>query len=199
MPKNNRTAVRKKYRCSHIYISLSVKIGFQWKQIKALDWNEDGFNFFIDEKIPYSNILFKKGQSKFAGQIMWSRSCDDLTFNYEMMLNALLYEEMDKFDANTSTVERLLNLIRAEGMIDEKKKILSALNPSSDDNEINRRLTERELCASGYRYGVKVQSQDWTDAVKYALEASSAINAMDQVSEGLSQLADTVDQEDSSE
>jgi len=199
MPDKNRISLRSKKRYSHIYIALNIKIGFQWKQIKALDWNEDGFNFFIEDEIPYSNILFKKGQSKFAGQVKWRKRSDDRTFNLEMMLNTYLYEEINRLDGNKNTFDRVVKLIRTEGMIDEKKKILAALNPDIRETEINSRIREQSQDSSVYRYGVKVSSQEWTDIAKYALEASSVVDAIDKVGKGLSQLADTIEQEDSSQ
>jgi hypothetical protein len=45
---------------------------------------------------------------------------------------------------------------------------------------------------------VKVSSPEWAAIEKYALEASSVVDAIDKVGKGLSQLADNVDQEDSS-
>jgi hypothetical protein len=46
MPDKKQISLRRKKKHSRIYISLNVKIGFQWKQMRALDRNEDGFNFF---------------------------------------------------------------------------------------------------------------------------------------------------------
>ena len=198
MPEKNQISLRRKKRYSHIYISLNIKIGFQWKQIKALDWNEDGFNFFIEDEIPYSNILFKKGQAKFAGQVRWSRRSDDRKFNFEMMLNTCLYEEINRLDGNKNTFDRVVKMIRTEGMIEEKKKILAALNPDIHESEINRRISRNKEDSSAYRYGVTVSAQEWADIVKYALQASSVVDAIDKVGRGISRLADTLDQEDSS-
>ena len=198
MSDNNQIAVRRKKRYSHIYITLNVKIGFKWKQIKALDWNEEGFNFFIEDEISYSNLLFKKGQTKFASQIKWCRKCDDKTFNLGMMLNTFLYEELNKLDSNNKTFDRIVKLIRADGMIEEKKNILAALNPEINGSEIDRRIREQKQNPLIYRYGMRVSSPEWTEIAKYALEASSVVDAIDKVGKGLSQLADNMDQEDSS-
>jgi hypothetical protein len=195
---NNQISVRGKRRYSHIYISLNVKIGFKWKQIKALDWHEEGFNFFIEDEISYSNLLFKKGQAKFAGQVKWCKKCDDKTINLEMMLNTLLYDELNRLDTKSKTFDRIVKLIRTEGMIDEKKNILAALNPEINESEINSRIREQKQSPLVYRYGVKVSSQEWADIEKYALEASSVVDAMDKVGKGLSQLADKMDKEDPS-
>jgi hypothetical protein len=196
MSDNKQISLRRKKRHSHIYISLSIKIGFQWKQIKALDWNEDGFNFFIDHEIPYSNVLFKKGQAKFAGQVMWIRQSGDRECNHEMVLNTLLYNEIDGMTGKDSTFERIVKMMRTEGLISEKKRILLAMNPDIHETEIDRRIREHEQDSSGYRYGVKVSSQEWADITRYALEASAVVDAMDRVGKGISQLADTMDQED---
>lgn len=194
---DNKLYLRRKKRFNHIYITLSIKIGFQWKRIKALDWNEDGFNFFIDHEISYLNVLFKKGQDKFAGQVMWSRQSGDRECNREMVLNTLLYEEIDGMSEKDSTFERIVKMIRTEGLISEKKRILLALNPDIHETEIERRIRKHEQDSSGYRYGVKVSSQEWADIARYALEASAVVDAMDKVGKGISQLADTVDREDS--
>jgi len=198
MPDKNKISLRRKNRHSHIFITLNIKIGFQWKPIKALDWNESGFNFIIEDEIPYSNILFKKGQAKFAGEVIWSRRSDDREFNLEMMLNTFLYKEINRRDGDKNTFARIVKLIRTEGMIDEKKKILAALNPDIHETEINRRMSGQKQDSSAYRYGVRVSAQEWADIVKYALEASSVVDAIDKVGRGISRLADTMDQEDSS-
>jgi hypothetical protein len=179
MPDKNKILLRRKNRYSHIFITLNIKIGFQWKPIKALDWNEDGFNFIIEDEISYTNILFKKGQAKFAGRVRWLRKSDDRKFNLEMMLNTFLYEEINRRDGNKNTFTRIVKLIRTEGMIDEKKKILVALNPDIHETKINRRMSEQKQDASVFRYGVRVSAQEWADIVKYALEASSVVDAID--------------------
>lgn len=195
MNKNNPIDLRRKKRYSHIYITLYVKIGFQWKQIKALDWDESGFNFFLEDEIPYENVLFKKGQTKFAGKIQWRRRSDDSQFNLEMMLNTFLYEKINRLDTDSDTVNRIVKLIRAEGMIDEKRKILAALNPRIGNREINERIGEQAEELQVYRYGVNVSSKEWADITNYALEASSVVDAMDRVGKGLSELVDTVEKE----
>jgi hypothetical protein len=113
------------------------------------------------------------------------------------MLNTLLYDELNRLDSKNNTFDRIVKLIRSEGMIDEKKKILAALNPDINEREINSRIRKQKQNPSLYRYGVKVSSQEWADIVKYALEAASVVDAMDKVGKGLSQLADTMDKEDS--
>jgi hypothetical protein len=198
LSENKQVAIRRKQRYSHIYIALNVKIGFQWKQIKALDWHDEGFNFFIEDEISYSNLLFKKGQAKFAGQVKWCRKCDDKTFNLEMTLNTLLYDELNRMDSKNKIFDRIVKVIRTDGMIDEKKKILEAINPEITESEINRRIREQKQNPLLYRYGVKVSSPEWAAIEKYALEASSVVDAIDKVGKGLSQLADNMDQEDSS-
>ncbi|MBI5740895.1 MAG: hypothetical protein HZA16_09250 [Nitrospirae bacterium] len=53
--------IRRKKRYSHIYIGLKVRVNGTLEPIKALDWNEDGFNFYIDRGIDEAGLMFKKG------------------------------------------------------------------------------------------------------------------------------------------
>ena len=196
MSEKDQSATRRKKRYSHIYISLSVKVGFKWELIKALDWNEDGFNFYLGHDLPYSNVLFKKGQSKFAGKIMWRKKNDDDIINLEMTLNKLLFEQINKQEDMKGTFSRIVNLMRSEGRVDEKKTILGALNPNITEDEIKGEFETQKMENPTYRYGIKVSSEIWTESVNYALKASSAVQAIDNLGKGLSKLADDVEKKD---
>jgi len=68
----------------------------EWKRIKALDWNEDGFNFFADDETTDPQIMFKKGAYQFSGEIVWRRRNDDNAIILEMLLNTFLSEQLKK-------------------------------------------------------------------------------------------------------
>ena len=48
----------KKKRYSHASIGLRVKISDEWRSIRALDWNNTGFNFFVDAEINDVTMAF---------------------------------------------------------------------------------------------------------------------------------------------
>jgi hypothetical protein len=183
--------VRGEKRYNHIYITMQVKVGYEWIPIKALDWNRNGFNFSLEQEMPYSNALFKKGHTKFRGKIVWKIQNDDKMVT-EMALNSLLFDQLQKV-AETDIAGRIAKLIRSNGRLEEKKKLLALLNPQISDNDISG-LTERYNKEHHlYRYGIKVESKDWTDIVEQTLNYSSAILTMEEIGKEISKIADTIE------
>ena len=188
MTKNDSTSVRRNERYSHIYISLKVKAGSDWQLIKAADWNEDGFNFFSEHKFDEAEVFFKKGVNEFCGNIVWTRRSDDYGVIFEMILNTMLFEELEKLKDKKDVSGRIINLVRSQGRIEEKKKLLSALNRHISETETEALAKKHNEENALYRYGVKVESPEWSEIVKYALDASEVVRVMDRLNENLSGL-----------
>ncbi len=189
MAKETVTNIRRKERYSHIYITLKASTGNEWQMIKAVDWNEDGFNFFIEHEFEGNEIFFKKGVNKFSGNIMWTRRSDHYSDLLEMILNTMLFEELDKLQDKKDIYERIINLIRSRDRIMEKKKLLQTLNRKIIDNETEILAKKHHEQNPLYRYGVKVDSKDWGGVIEYALEASSIVRVMDEINKNLSGLS----------
>jgi hypothetical protein len=165
-------------------------MGSDWTWIKALDWNEDGFNFIIDQELNCLNALFKKGLYKFEGFIMWGKRMDDEGVIMETILNTILFQEVEKISQNEQIVQRILNLIRTEGKIEEKEKVLSSLNRIVTDDEAERMVKKHLSEEPSFRYGVRVESQEWAEVVKHSLETSSVILTFDKIGKELSKMSE---------
>jgi len=185
----NISKVRRRERYSHIYITLNVRTGNDWHLIKAVDWNKDGFNFFIQHEFDEKEVSFRKGINKFKGNIAWTRKHAHYSDILEMILNTMLFEELKKMHDKKDVFDRIINLIRSSKRNEEKKKLLLSLNHRITDDETEmlakNHLEENAL----YRYGVKVESKEWTGIVEYAFEASSVVRDLDKISKNLSELA----------
>ncbi len=188
MSKEESLNIRRKKRYSHIYIGLHIKIDNKLTWIKALDWNEKGFNFFLDHKLDEIEIEFKKGPSKFKGEILWNSNSKNDNVIAENILNSMLYEELNEFEDNREAISRIIKLIRSQDRIMEKKKLLSVLH--RDISEVSLKLQTEKLKEEHqiYRYGVKVDSRVWTGIVNYALETTSVLQAVGNLSKNLSDM-----------
>jgi predicted metal-binding transcription factor (methanogenesis marker protein 9) len=189
MAKNNMTKVRMKERHSHIYITLNVSTGNDWHLIKAVDWTEEGFNFFIQHEFNEKEVFFRKGINKFKGNIIWTRKNAHYSDILEMILNTMLFEELEKMDDKKEIFNRIVNLIRSSERIEEKKKLLLSLNRRITDDETEMLAKNHHEENALYRYGVKVESKEWTGITEYAFEASLAAYELDKINRNLSELA----------
>jgi len=181
---------RRKKRYSHIYIGLRVRINETWEPVKALDWNEDGFNFYIDRGIDNDSVMFKKGVVQFPGTIVWKRLIRDDYGVIEMILNRFLIEELAKIDPDSDTYRRIMRLIRMQEKPEEKEKLLIALKGVSVIEDAVSLAEEHKMENSLFRYGIKVVSEEWAGIVRYALETSSVVQVLDNIGKELSRMTD---------
>ena len=192
MSKEESLNIRRKKRYSHIYIRLNIKIENNLKWIKALDWNEIGFNFSLDCRIEDKEIEFRKGPSKFRGSIVWHRDYNNDYAVMETILNTMLFEELKKMKNTKETLRRFIVMLRSQDRIMEKKKLLSAFNREISDEDMNMQIEKHKKEHPLYRYGVKVESDIWTGIVNYAIDASSVIHAVDNIGKKLSEINNAV-------
>jgi len=187
----NSVSVRRKKRYNHIPISLRINTGDEWKWIKALDWNESGFNFYLDHEIPDQPVDFKKTLIPFQGNIVWNRMNSDDNIIMEMILNTLLFDQMKKQGHLVKdSARRTISLIRAEGMIDEKIRLLTALGMNDFSyRDAEALIDDHKKSFPMYRYGIRFDSAEWKDIVKHGLEISSSALIMDNIREELPGLA----------
>ncbi|RJQ50938.1 MAG: hypothetical protein C4526_11065 [Nitrospiraceae bacterium] len=182
--------IRRKKRHSHIYIELKIRINGVWEPVKALDWNEDGFNFYMNRAVDADSVMFKKGAAQFSGVIVWKRFIRDDYGVIEMALNRFLFEELEKLDPGSDTYRRIVRLIRVQERPEEKKKLLTALKGVSVVEDAELTAEKYKVENPLFRYGVKVVSEEWNRIVSYAFEASSVVRTLDNISKELSRMAD---------
>ena len=184
--------IRKNNRYSHIYIGLKINMEPSWEPVKALDWNENGFNFHIDRSIDTDSVIFRKGMIRFPGTIIWRMDFHDDHVILEMVLNRFLFEELGKINAASDNYRRIVSLIRTQGKHEEKEKLLFVLKGISIVDYalslVEKYKTEKSL----YRYGVKVISEEWAGIVQYALQTSSVVQALDKIGTGLSRINEEI-------
>lgn len=187
MTERDITPVRTEQRYSHVYIGLMVKRGDEWRGINATDWNESGFNFFIDQELQDDTVQFKKGAKQFTGKVMWKLKGNNGENIFERILNTLLFGQLNKLGNNKETMRRVVNLIRAQGRIEEKMKLLSTLDPDKKfTGDIEALLERNKEEVPVYRYGVFIDDDAWRGIVRYALETSLVVLTMEKIKEGLS-------------
>jgi len=184
--------IKRKKRYSHIYIGMQVQIHDTWKQIKALDWNEDGLNFYMDHDIDTNDLQFKKGLERFPGTIVRRRVINDEHALLEMILNRFLIDELDNMDSEDANYQRIMKLIRTHGKQEEKEKLLIVMKGVSIVDDAMSILEKYKIEKSLYRFGVKITSEKWTKIVSYALKTSSVVQVLDDIEKEISKIGDAI-------
>lgn len=185
MIKSTPTSLRNATRHSHIGIRLQLHAHEQWERIEALGWNEVGFNFFHIEDIHEPSLQLKRSLTRFAGTIVWRArsSLDDVIL--AALVNELIFAQANDMTDNQLLHSRLMNLIRAPGMLAEKRKILASLGLTLTDTEIEALIQQRKQDRPIYQFGVKVDSEAWRSLVKNALSISSVVISLEKWSSSL--------------
>ncbi len=165
-------SARKAERFSHAYISLLLTLNNETKIIKALDWNDSGFNFFLDEKIEAKELVFKKNLKEFSGQVVWGIKNDDDSTVLEMIINNKLLKYLEQNEEKKENLIRVFKTVRSVGLLEKKKDLLSVfgikLTINDIEKEMNYYIKENPL----YRYGVSVNSEEWKESCEQTLKAS---------------------------
>lgn len=188
MNKNNTLDFRLKKRHNHVFIRLRIKRENKWVWIKARHWNEVGFNFTIDQNINESTVQLRKGKDRFTGEIVWSQSglnnSDDVYM--EVILNTLLYKKTEQLGTDNHSVGNIIKLIRCQGRQDDKLKLLFHLGINISKTKLNALIEKgKNDCTVLHKYGVKVESTQWSGVVKQTLESSSEFDNIDKMLEDL--------------
>ena len=166
-------------RHNHIYIGLRYCVNDQWARLDALGWNDVGFNFYSDHEIHAPLLALKRGFTRFEGTIVWqSQHTSDEVVQAELV-NELIYKKAKDVVSDLALRARLLNLIRAPGMLEGKRSLLASLGLEMSDAEMAEMTTQRRLEHPMFRYGVKVESEAWRAIVKNALNISSVVISME--------------------
>jgi len=163
-------SARKVERFSHVYISLLLNLNKETKMIKALDWNDSGFNFFLDEKIEAKELVFKKNLKEFTGLVVWGIKNDDDSTILEMIINDKLLKHLERQEEKNENLLRIFKMVRSVGQLEKKKDLLSIfgikLTISDIEREMDFYIKENPL----YRYGIEMASEDWKETCEQTLE-----------------------------
>lgn len=166
-------------RQRHIGLRLRLRLGETWEQIEALDWNRIGFNFHCVHALADETLQFKRGLIRFDAHIAWRAANTDAQVVRTVLVNELLYQKAREVAHNPQLHERLVQLIRADGLLSEKRKALTTLGLNMSDERLDALVQQRQNEHPMYRYGVQVDSSAWRTIVDGARELTAVVDALD--------------------
>jgi len=174
---------RTQLRYDHAYISLKVQINDTWHWVKALHWNEIGFNFFFEEALASGTSLsFKKGNTLFTGKVVWQRQEITSKDLIDMALNMILLEQLltEYHQKDPVLVHEIIDLVRdssrTETKIDYCKEHFGL---SIAQEDLKTKIVGNQWSELG-QVGIEVDSGDWSSVVREALTHSEGIMALDE-------------------
>ncbi len=165
-------SARKIERFSHVYISLLLKLNNETKMIKALDWNNSGFNFFLDEKTEEKELVFKKELKEFTGRVVWGIKNDDDSTILEMIINDKLLKHLEQKKEKKEDLIRVLKMVRSVGVLEKKKDLLSTFGIKLTINDIEKEMDYYIKKNPLYRYGIESDSEEWKEICEQTLKTS---------------------------
>lgn len=171
--------MRNDERQRHISMRLRLRMGEHWEQVQALDWNRVGFNFHSAHDLTPAALEFKRGLLRFVGQIAWRATNTDPALVRAVLVNELLYQKAREAARNPQLHERLVKLIRTDGLLAEKRQALTTLGLNMTDARLDALVQQRQSEHPMYRYGVKVESDGWRAVVERAQELTAVVDALD--------------------
>ena len=179
--------VRRKNRYFHASINLMVMVDEKWKRIKAADWTEEGFNFFLDQDLKGENAFFRKGNLQFSGKVMWRRKGVDDALLTEVGLNTLIINRLKQLTEDRVMAKRIIRLIRSPGRIEEKKRLLSTMSSLEMINSEVKALVEEEKSSRPvHRFGVRTEALEWKKIVQDTLKTTEVVLILDKLEKKLS-------------
>jgi hypothetical protein len=187
-PDEANTAARHADRHSHISIRLRLLHADRWETIEALGWNAVGFNFYSDHEVVGELLSLKRGLIPFEGAIAWtSRQTSDEALRL-ILVNEFLFQRSKEVAGNHDLHKRLIRLLRAPGMLDQKLSVLATLGQPLSYAHLSTQLAKRRAERPMTHYGVKVESEAWSGIVASALDISSVVKSLEQWSDAFTKL-----------
>jgi hypothetical protein len=165
-------SARKVERFSHVYISLLLNLNNETKMIKALDWNNSGFNFFLDEKIEAKELVFKKDLKEVTGRVVWGIKNDDDSTILEMVINDKLLKHLEQQEEKKEDLIGFFKMVRSVGVLEKKKDLLSAFGIKLTINDIEKEMNYYIKKNPLYRYGIESDAEEWKEICKQTLKTS---------------------------
>jgi len=178
-------AQRHVQRHNQISIRLHYALDSGWHRIEAQQWNERGFCIFHTHALPLAPLQFKRSLQHFQGELVWSRVCNDEAQVLEMLLNEAIHVKAQAIKAQPDTRQRLLRLMRVQGMVDAKQQVLTALGGMPTPAQWQARVQAR-MQASLFQSGVRVESPVWNSVIAEALTLGAVVQDLERWSGALS-------------
>ena len=172
-PRNNQIAIR-----------LHCQSGGGWQRLEAQQWTPGGFCFFHAQPFAEAVLTFKRSLQHFEGEIVWSRVCHDQAQVLEMLLNESLHSRLSHHTVTQDTRQRLLRLIRVQGMADAKLQVLAALGETCTPDQWQHRVQERMQTAL-FQSGVRITSPVWNAVVAEAQSLGGVVQDLERWSGSL--------------
>jgi hypothetical protein len=163
-------SARKVERFSHVYISLLLNFSNETKMVKALDWNNSGFNFFLEEKIEAKELVFKKDLKEFTGRVVWGIKNDDDSTILEMIINDKLLKHLEQQEEKKENLISVFKTVRSVGVLEKKKDLLSTFGIKLTINDIAKEMNCYIKKNSLYRYGIESDAEEWKEICNQTLE-----------------------------
>lgn len=165
-------------RHNQISIRLHCRVGDDWHRIEAQQWNARGFSFFHPLALPVGPVAFKRSLQHFDGEIVWSRACHDEAQVTEMLLNEAIHRQADRFQAQPEMQQRLMRLMRVQGMVDAKQRVLVSLG-SLPESGVWRTQVQMRLQEPLFQSGVRLDSAAWSSVVEEALVLGGVVQDLE--------------------
>jgi hypothetical protein len=181
---DNTPAQRHVPRQNEIAIRLHYSWGETWCRLEAQQWNTRGFCFFHAHALPLMVMPFKRSLHHFKGEIVWSRACHDPVQVMEMLLNEALHARALQAATPPETQERLLRLMRVQGLTEAKHKVLAALGDGQTTVLWQQRVEQR-MQSGLFQSGVRVSSPVWEAVVAEAQALGDVVQDLERWSGSL--------------
>jgi hypothetical protein len=174
-------------RYSHITIGLRYREAeaAPWQSIRALGWNDVGFNFYSNVEIEQPELTFNRSAVSFAGVIVWTAGnvADDAIL--DAIVNELIYKQAGNVVHNSQLHGRLVRLIRTPHKEFEKRAVLTSLGVNVSDEKLAEIIAGRKQGRPMFQYGVKLESEAWNTIVEGALRISGGLIELEKMSKAL--------------
>jgi hypothetical protein len=171
-------AQRHVQRHNQISIRLHYRLDADWHRLEAQQWNERGFCFFHTHALQAGPVAFKRSLQHFEGEIVWTRTCQDKAQVTEMLLNEAIHRQADRLSSQPDMQQRLLRLMRVQGMVDAKQRVLASLGGMPEDSNWQQQIQQR-MQEALFQSGVRVASPVWSSVVTDALALGGVVQDLE--------------------
>lgn len=171
-------AQRHVQRHNQISIRLHYRLDADWHRLEAQQWNERGFCFFHTHALQAGPVAFKRSLQHFEGEIVWTRTCQDQAQVTEMLLNEAIHRQADRLFSQPDMQQRLLRLMRVQGMEDAKQRVLASLGGMPEDSKWQQQIQQR-MQEALFQSGVRVASPVWSSVVTDALALGGVVQDLE--------------------